>query len=213
MYCVMFNECEIGFSQTKNSKNDFKIKNHIVFWFFFITIATVAQATFNGSPESYIAYHTSETMNIDGNEDDISWKKVAWSKPFSDIEGIKTPKYKTEVKMLWDETYFYILAKLEEPHVWANITKHDAIIFYNNNFEVFVDPNGDTHNYYEIEVNALNTIWDLFLTKPYRENTNVVLNDWTATGMKSAISINGTLNQQSKQNAKVFGIYNVSLRP
>lgn len=161
---------------------------------FFITIATVAQATFNGSPESYIAYHTSETINIDGNEDDISWKKVAWSKPFSDIEGIKTPKYKTEVKMLWDETYFYILAKLEEPHVWANITKHDAIIFYNNNFEVFVDPNGDTHNYYEIEVNALNTIWDLFLTKPYRENTNVVLNDWTATGMKSAISINGTLN-------------------
>ena len=48
-------------------------------------------------------------------------------------------------------------------------TQHDAVIFHNNDFEVFIDPDGDTHNYYELEINALNTVWDLFITKPYRE--------------------------------------------
>lgn len=30
-----------------------------------------------------------------------------------------------------------------------------------NDFEVFLDPDGDNHNYYEIEINAHNTVWDL----------------------------------------------------
>ncbi|GIT29084.1 MAG: hypothetical protein Ct9H300mP1_11300 [Planctomycetaceae bacterium] len=34
---------------------------------------------------------------------------------------------------------------------------------------MFIDPDGDTHQYYEFEMNALNTGWDLFLPKPYKE--------------------------------------------
>lgn len=149
--------------------------------FNFLLILLVSKAVFAQSenatiPNSYIAFHTSEALEIDGDDTEVAWEKVPWSQPFIDIQGVKKPKYNTQVKMLWDDTYFYIFAKLEEPHVWADITQHDAIIFHNNNFEVFVDTNGDAQNYYEIEVNALNTIWDLFLSKPYRE-TNVVLND------------------------------------
>lgn len=155
--------------------------------------ATFSQSKGTIIPESYMAYHTSQSIEVDGKDADPAWGNVEWTKLFIDIEGIKKPTYNTQVKMMWDETYFYILAKMEEPHVWADITEHDAIVFYNNDFEVFIDPDGDTFNYYEIEVNAINTVWDLFVTKPYREK-NVALNDWTATGMKSAITIDGTLN-------------------
>jgi len=144
-------------------------------------------------PKKYIAYNTTKTIVIDGNDIDDSWQRIAWSIPFTDIEGVKKPKYKTQVKMLWDNTYFYILAKLEEPHVWANISQRDAVIFHNNDFEVFIVPTGDTHNYYELEINALNTPWDLFISKPYREN-NIVINDWNITSLKSAVKIDGTLN-------------------
>lgn len=34
--------------------------------------------------------------------------------------------------------------------------------------QVFIDPDGDNHAYYEFEVNAFGTWWDLFLLKPYR---------------------------------------------
>ncbi|WP_299782450.1 carbohydrate-binding family 9-like protein [uncultured Formosa sp.] len=158
-----------------------------------ISLISYAQEKADIIPETYTAYKTPEEINIDGEDSEAAWNKVEWTNLFIDIEGEKQPKYKTEVKMLWDDTYFYVLAKMEEPHVWADITKRDAIIFHNNDFEVFVDPTGDTHNYYELELNALNTAWDLFVSKPYR-NTNVVLNDWNITGLKSAVKVNGTLN-------------------
>ena len=157
------------------------------------TVISCAQTKMEITPESYIAYKTSEEISIDGEATESSWNKVEWSNTFIDIEGVKKPTYNTQVKMMWDETYFYILAKIEEPHVWADIIEHDAVIFYNNDFEVFIDPDGDTHNYYELELNALNTKWDLFISKPYREG-NVVLDDWTLTGLKSAIKIDGTIN-------------------
>jgi len=169
------------------------LKISIIILFAHISLIGCAQSNTVITPKKYIAYTTSKPIIIDGNDADDSWNKVEWSDPFIDIQGVKKPKYKTQVKMLWDNTYFYILAKLEEPHVWGNLVKRDTIIFHNNDFEVFIDPDGDTYNYYELEINALNTPWDLFVSKPYREN-NVVLNDWNITGLKSAVKINGTLN-------------------
>ena len=159
-----------------------------------ISITGYSQSKKPVIPKTYVAAKTTKPIVIDGDESDASWSKADWTDLFEDIENGVKPKYATKVKMLWDETNFYILAKMEEPHVWANLKQRDTIIFYNNDFEVFVDPDSDTFNYYELEINALNTAWDLFLTKPYRESDIVVANDWNITGLKSAVKVNGTLN-------------------
>ena len=44
--------------------------------------------------------------------------------------------------------------------------KRDAVIYRDNDFEVFIDPDGDTHLYYEFEINAHGTEWDLLLASP-----------------------------------------------
>ena len=144
-------------------------------------------------PRSYVAYKTLGTLSIDGKADEPSWDKAPWSDFFIDIEGVKKPTYSTQMKILWDENHIYFFAQMEEPHVWANLKQRDTVIFYNNDFEIFIDPDGDSHTYYEYEVNALNTGWDLFLTKPYR-NQGRVLNSWDIMGLKTAVHINGTLN-------------------
>jgi len=95
--------------------------------------------------------------------------------------------------MLWDDNYFYIAAELEEPHVWGTLTKHDSVIFRDNDFEVFLNPTGDTLNYFEFEINALNTGWDLFLPKPYLKGGKAD-NSWEVPGLKTAVHIDGTLN-------------------
>lgn len=65
-----------------------------------------------------------------------------------------------------------------------------------NNFEIFIDPNGDTHHYYEFEVNAKGTFWDLMLTKPYR-NGGRPIDAWDIKGIKIGTDIQGTLNDPS----------------
>jgi len=95
--------------------------------------------------------------------------------------------------MLWDDRFLYIGADLQEPDVWATLTEHDSVIFRDNDFEVFIDPNGDGLEYFEFEINALNTGWDLFLPKPYRAGGHAD-NSWEIPGLRSAVKVRGTLN-------------------
>jgi hypothetical protein len=146
-------------------------------------------------PKGYVCYRAPESIMIDGKLDEKAWQAVPWTDAFVDIEGDMKPlpRFKTRAKMLWDDTYFYIAAHLEEPHVWGTLTKHDAVIFQDNDFEIFIDPDGDNHEYYEIEINALNTEWDLFLRKPYRDG-GPAINEWEIPGLKTATYVEGTLN-------------------
>lgn len=180
---------------------DFKALHAALFFLFLISFSVESQKEEIPFYKSYIAYHTNDQIEVDGKGDENSWNKVAWSSDFIDIEGIEKPLYRTRMKMLWDENYLYFYAEMEEPHIWGDITERDAVIFYNNDFEVFIDATGDTHNYYEFEMNSLNTVWDLFLTKPYR-NHGVVLNNWDINGLKSAVSIDGTINDPSDVDKK-----------
>ncbi|HEX7573741.1 MAG TPA: carbohydrate-binding family 9-like protein [Bacteroidota bacterium] len=146
-------------------------------------------------PRGYVAYRAATPLRIDGILDEPAWQSAPSTDDFVDIEGgmRPTPRFRTRAKMLWDDTCLYIGAELEEPHVWATLTKRDTVIFYDNDFEVFIDPNGDSHEYYEFEMNALNTVWDLFLPKPYKDSGSAV-DSWNIEGLKTAVHIRGTLN-------------------
>jgi len=147
-------------------------------------------------PYTYTAPYASAPPKIDGNINDKIWANVPWVKDFTDIEGSLKPEpyYKTRCKMLWDKDYLYIAAQIEDPQIWAYVKNHDEVVFQDNDFEIFIDPNNDTHEYYEIEVNAINTIWDLFLSKPYRNGPGGGLTDWEAKGLRSAVKVQGTVN-------------------
>jgi hypothetical protein len=147
-------------------------------------------------PRHYLCHRAAGPVTIDGKLDEAAWQAVPWTEDFVDIEGglRMKPRYRTRAKMLWDDHYFYIAAELEEPHVWGTFTKHDSPIFQeDNDFEVFIDPDGDNHNYAELEINALNTTWDLLLKKPYRDG-GPALDEWEIPGLKTAVHVDGTLN-------------------
>jgi hypothetical protein len=144
-------------------------------------------------PKHYIVGKTSEVIKIDGIATEQSWVSAKFSEKFIDIEGIKTPKFDTKMKMLWDEKFLYIYAELEEPHIWGNLKQRDTIIYYNNDFEVFLDPSNDGINYGEIELNALNTVWDLYLNKPYRIGGKANF-EWNLNALKTAVKAYGTIN-------------------
>lgn len=153
------------------------------------------------TPNHYIVTKTDNPLVIDGIANENAWKNALFTNNFIDIEGVKTPKYNTKVKMLWDNTYLYVYAELEEPHIWATLKQRDTIIFYNNDFEVFIDPSGTTKNYGEIEINANNTVWDLHLDKPYRVSGKPN-NHWDLKALKSAVKIYGTLNNPNDTDDK-----------
>lgn len=147
------------------------------------------------APRSYVCYRSNSPLHIDGRLNEPAWQAAPWSAPFVDIEGPRRPlpPYRTRIKLLWDDTYLYIGAELEEPHLWATLTQRDTVIFYDNDFEVFIDSDGDSHTYYELEINAKGTVWDLLLLKPYRDG-GPAIDAWDIRGLKAAVALYGTLN-------------------
>jgi hypothetical protein len=179
-------------------------KSVLLILFFLSSPPLLAQQAFKGmeglftEPKHYIINHTDEPPVIDGNINELEWQKTAWTDEFVDIEGSSKPVpiYPTRVKMLWDDSCLYIAAKITDPNVWATLRNHDDIIFRDNDFEVFIAPYNSTQPYFEIEVNAINTIFDLLLTKPYRNGGDPIIS-WDVKGLRSATKIQGTLNDPS----------------
>lgn len=184
--CLLFNMLVIGFITAANTFGD--------------SADDWAQMKLI-SPESYVCGFTDTPIQVDGKITDAAWDAAPWTNSFRDIEGdVKSrPFHLTRAKMLWDEEFFYIAAMLEEPHVWGTLKKHDSVIFHDNDFEVFIDPDGDNHQYYELELNALNTTWDLFLPKPYKDGGKAD-NSWEIPGLKTAVHVQGSLNDPSDED-------------
>ncbi|MEG1563403.1 MAG: sugar-binding protein [Bacteroides sp.] len=152
-------------------------------------------------PQSYVCYRTADKLKLDGQLNETSWTKAEPTADFVDISGksFAKPLYNTSAKMLWDDDYLYVGATLQEPNIIARLTQRDTIIYHDNDFEIFLDPDGDGQQYFEIETNARGVIFDLMLDRPYRSGGNFLI-QWDCPGLKTAIHCDGTLNKSKDKD-------------
>ncbi len=153
-------------------------------------------------PRHYVCRRAPVAPVIDGALEAAAWGPAAWTEAFTDIErpARPAPRHATRAKLLWDDRFLYVGARLEEPDLWATLAQRDAVIYHDNDFEVFIDPDGDAHAYYELEINALGAVWDLLLLRPYRDGGPAV-NAWDVAGLRAAVRLDGTLNDPSDRDA------------
>jgi hypothetical protein len=167
---------------------------------------------FCGLPEFWLLPHSElppvydvpwapEPVKIDGLPDDPSWASAPWSDPFMDIRGAEypSPTFTTRFKAVWDDFGLYILADIEDPDIWGTLSQRDAIIYRDDDFEIFLDPHGNGLEYFEIEVNALGTILDLYLPEPYSRGGRARI-EWDATRIQVGVHHRGTLNDPSDRD-------------
>jgi hypothetical protein len=161
-------------------------------------------------PRSYLCRRVNPAKPVSLADADIrtaeAWAHAPWTEDFVDIEGEGNrprPALQTRVKMLWDEGALYVGAWMEEPCVVATLTERNSVVFYDNDFEVFIDAPASNHNYYELEVNALNTVWELRLDKPYKNGGSEhservgMKGQGSLPHLRTSVAIDGRLNDPS----------------
>ncbi|KAL3940482.1 MAG: hypothetical protein SGARI_000947 [Bacillariaceae sp.] len=143
------------------------------------SLSSPFQPHWNLYPNSYLVPKISYPLldHLDGDLSKDVWKNVSFSELFDDIRGAKDAPSKdrpnkscrTRFKAVYGDTHLFIGAILESDfETQAHFTERNAPIFQkDSDFEVFVDPFGSCHHYKELEVNAINTPWNLMLDKPY----------------------------------------------
>ncbi|MCW9707957.1 carbohydrate-binding family 9-like protein [Fodinibius salsisoli] len=153
------------------------------------------------APQEYVVYQTRDSITIDGKMDEASWQQAKWTDSFvkAASKGNVMPEYATKVKVLWDEDYLYVGAYLEDPHLWSTMHERDMPLHLANAFEIFIDPDKDTYNYIELQINALGTIWDLYLSRPYRDGGQGI-SDYNLLNYHSAVHLDGTINEPGPED-------------
>lgn len=152
-------------------------------------------------PPVYYCRRATKPFTLDGRLDKEFWQEAPFTDAFLDIEGehMPLPRFLTKAKMLWDDENFYFGAILNGDEIWGHVTKRDDVIFQDNDFEIFIDPDSDTQQYYEFEMNVLNTVWDLFLPVAYRDGGSG-LNGYDIHDLRTAVAVNGSINDPKGDN-------------
>ena len=150
-------------------------------------------------PRLYVCYRASAPITIDGDLNEKAWWDAPWTEPFQDHQWPHVsaePAYTARAKVLYDDENLYFAAQMQEPNVWGTITARDSYhpaIYEDNDFEIFLDPDGDGDEYFEFEVNALNVSWDMFHEKEYHRG-NTLETSYNVAGLRHAVKVHGTLN-------------------
>jgi len=144
-------------------------------------------------------------IEVNGELDEPAWKQAIRLEGFSLLDGEKKQKFSTVGRMLWDENNLYISFECEDDDIWAKWRNFDDPLWENEVVEVFIDAEGDGIDYKEFEVNPVNTLVDLNIHKvdeegrigDWRENRK-----WNATGIKSAVKVDGTIEERNDKDHK-----------
>ena len=135
------------------------VKKGICLLFVFSVLLTCFGADQLPPPQRYLCHRTSDTLKIDGRLDESPWLRATHSSPFVDIVSGDPAWLKTTAALLWDDRFLYVGYWLEEPNIQAELTVRDSKIWQENDVEFFI---AGQDAYYELEINALNTIYEVF---------------------------------------------------
>ena len=103
-------------------------------------------------------------------------------------------KEQTVAKMLWDDEHLYVAFLCWDKHISATHANRDDPVSRDDCAEVFVSPNpGDIMTYFNIEINAIGTVLD---RGPYNGRSA----EWTAEGLRNAVVVEGSLNDDSDED-------------
>ena len=141
---------------------------------------------------NYSVKRTTGLMTIDGKLDEDDWLR-AEEAPLKDAgTGLDVP-LKTTVRLLWNDTYLYIAFYGEDNDAWATHTHDDENLWEEEVFEIFIDPENKGHTYYEININPINKIVDLFILNGGKKRKGRFENTkkWNFSDLKHGVYVKG----------------------
>ena len=142
----------------------------------------------------YDCSYTSVPIEIDGSLSAPQWQRaepLGFMLPVTHEETLS----KTEARLLWDDDYLYVSFKAYDKDIYSYFTERNSPTCQEDVLEIFLQPDPTKESYYNFEINALNTVYDaLTIKRGAGGEDHHRWSRWNCPGFKSAVQIQGTLN-------------------
>ena len=134
-------------------------------------------------PNHYVSHKLkpSETITVDGKLDEPAWlaaetmqnMMVDITRHSNQMLNAIPEDLQADIKVRWDDDYFYVGATLRESYVTAKNVGHNNHAPYSpdNDFEIFIDVSGTTQYYLEFEMSMQNSTYDIKVPCQHRSKS------------------------------------------
>jgi hypothetical protein len=137
-------------------------------------------------------------ITLDGKLDEPAWSETSWTRFWGHPSGKRVRAPLTRAKFLWSPDALYIAVEARDHDVWGTLTERDSDTWTQEVIELFIDADGDHRDYLELQVTPANVVFDARF-KHHRSDLKVA-RAWNMTGFKSAVWVDGTLNQREDRD-------------
>jgi hypothetical protein len=156
-------------------------------------------------------------VRLDGKLSEYAWETAADTTLFVNVAtGKPAPESPVQgsAKLLWDETALYLGITVKDQNLVGGFDKKqkDPHLWTKDCVEIMIDPDGDGDNkdYYEIQVNPQNLVFDTFYddyNKPQTQPDGPFGHEDWSSKIESAVQLQGTLdNPKDKDEGYVVEI-------
>jgi len=155
------------------------------------------------NPYAYTASLSKSEIKIDGILDEVAWsqsERVAL-KLNKTNEEVSDSSYMTYIRTCYDDQNLYIAYECNDSDIWSDFTNRDDHLWEKDAVEIFIDTDGYLNSYFEIQVSPNNVLFDAHLEIPSKTGNDEIIG-FNVEGLKSAVSIDGTLNMQEDTDKK-----------
>jgi hypothetical protein len=164
------------------------------------TRAAVGDTPIPGLPEAptYVVHRTPGPIDVDGRLDDDAWKLAARTGNWRWLDTSQPGRLETYAQMCWDDEFLYFAFHAVDPDIWATMQIRDEPVFVEEDFEIFLDPDGDEFNYYEWQINPLGTLYDVIWDRPPQTpgKASRGIHSFDLTPMLTGYQVHGTVWQR-----------------
>jgi hypothetical protein len=145
------------------------------------------------TPYTYTIPYAEKAPVIDGKLDDKSWEQATFTTAFVHHDTGKPAILQTRAKLLYDNTCLYLGMETEDADIYAHYTHNTDPLFLRDDLvEIFIDPDGDGKNYFEIGISARGIYYALMI--PYASESFVRPQPLPQVKIITATKLNGTIN-------------------
>ncbi|HVY31821.1 MAG TPA: carbohydrate-binding family 9-like protein [Polyangiaceae bacterium] len=157
--------------------------------------------------------HPELAIRIDGKLDEPAWSHASLLGPLVNVatgEATTSAEVTANVKLLYDQRALYVGFEVFDDDVRGGFDPHetDPHLWLKDTVEIMIDPDGDGDNkdYYEIQVNPQNLVFDSVFDAynlPHVEPHGPFGHQEWSAGLQSAVEVKGTLDDQREDEGYV----------
>ena len=147
------------------------------------------------------ASRASGAITIDGRLDEAAWQSAAVTERFVDTMSGAAASPRATARVTWDDDALYVAFEVEDSYLRSTFEHQDDHTWEQDCVELMIDPDGDGRSYVELQVSPRNVTFDTWfdsrrVPQPFGHI------DWD-TGMRTAVDVRGTLNDESSDEGYV----------